>query len=483
MTKKQKIKYLAISGLGAIAIFSGAIGYFIHQSNNQSQSKNIEKEIASENQLQNEGNSSSLDSDDKDTKKMQRQLDALDLKIYQQRKELDYLNHKIDQLERNQLLGIYSTSTQSLTNSVPKSKELNLSKKKPTKSQKDSLNESLATETKPKEVITNKTTKTPTQINDTSDATLALIRIGHWNVLNLSDKTAPRNLAKYSAIGNIIKNQKMNLIGLTEVQKNGGVQRILGILNQNLDTPDWEAIVSEKSTTKTGSVGQSERVAILYQKSLLEPIPFDNYATAGLFYENNQWQNPFIPGQEIDYIRPPFGVKFKIIANGEDFTVVYSHSDAPGPHRKGRAYDIDATEHGFPGQGLQEVNEALHLKEVMEWFDQIDGDNEELFYMGDTNIKLGNEAKAFAPLISSGYTSLFPESEANKTTLSGHEKAYASPYDKMFYKGQLPTQNAQKGDIFELFKDPNLVDSGQITKIREHISDHTFTFVDLISQK
>ncbi|MGY6172275.1 endonuclease/exonuclease/phosphatase family protein [Candidatus Mycoplasma pogonae] len=307
------------------------------------------------------------------------------------------------------------------------------------------------------------------------------IRIGHWNVLNLGDKTEPKQIAKYNAIANIIKYEKINLIGLTEIQKPSGVSQILNILNKNNANQDWEAIVSAKSTSITGTKNQAEHVAILYQKSLLEPIPFDNYTTIGLFYENNRWINPFIHNQVIDYVRPPFGVKFKIIANGEDFTVVYSHNDSPGS-KLGKAYDIAAGKLGFPGQGLQEVNEALHLKEVMEWFDQIDGANEELFYMGDTNIKLGNEAKAFAPLISSGYTSLFPESEANKTTLSGREKTYASPYDKMFYKGQLPTQNAQKGDIFEFVKNPNLVDLTQITSAR-NISDHTLTFVDLIPQK
>ncbi|MGY6172273.1 MnuA family membrane nuclease [Candidatus Mycoplasma pogonae] len=477
MTKKQKIKYLAISGIGAIAIFFGAIGgLLVHQNNNSQQSKNAKKEISNETGIESIANSNFLNSTEEQSKTLQKQLDILEIKLRQQKNQLDFLNRKIDQIERNQLMN---------ANSIPQRPNVSQdSKKNVLKNEINKpKNDSIPNTTIPKEKPKSTEVQNPSVATTLANAKLEPIRVGHWNVFNLGDKTEPKNIAKYSAITNIIKNQKMNLIGLTEVKKPGGVEKILEVLNEGLKEQIWQALISSPSTTTTGTQGQSEQIAILYQKTLLAPIPFEGYSTAGLFYENNRWTNPFIPDQEIDYVRPPFGAKFKIIANGEDFTVVYSHNDAPGPHRKKRAYDIDATKYGFPGQGLQEVNEALRLKEVMEWFDQIDGANEELFYMGDTNIKLGNEAKAFAPLISSGYTSLFPESEANATTLSTKAgKQFASPYDKMFYKGQLPTQNAQKGDIFELVKNPELVDSSFIDSPRK-ISDHTFTFVELLPQK
>lgn len=306
------------------------------------------------------------------------------------------------------------------------------------------------------------------------------VRIGHWNVLNLgwNSRSSEKTAERIDAIAELIYYQNMNLVGLTEIKNEAAVERIISALNILDPESKWKMIVSPLSTSITGTRGQAEHVGIIYQSKLLNPVPFENSSTVGSFYENSTWSNPFIKTlkQQINYVRPPYGAKFEVKSNGEDFTVVYSHNDSPGSKR-GKPNDVSGSKYGFPRQGMQEVSEAYRAKEMMEWFDSIDGENKELFYMADTNIHLGNEAKAFGPLINSGFKSIYPESEENKTTLRTDAKSYASPYDKMFYRGKLELSNANKMEIIKLFESKKL--KSKFLRNARDISDHAMTFVDL----
>jgi len=49
----------------------------------------------------------------------------------------------------------------------------------------------------------------------------------------------------------------------------------------------------------------------------------------------------------------------------------------------------------------------MQLRKVLDKFDELDGDNENIFFGGDTNIKLGNQRKgAFGDIEQKGYKSV-----------------------------------------------------------------------------
>ncbi|VEU68460.1 MnuA family membrane nuclease [Mycoplasmopsis pulmonis] len=323
--------------------------------------------------------------------------------------------------------------------------------------------------------------------------TLTKVRLGHWNVLNQSGNIPTKNLA----ISKVILHNKLDLVGLTEITNENGVKTIINELNKS-SSDKWNYIVSLKKRGTTGSSGQEEHVGIIYKENKLTLESFDDKEKSkGKFYENKLWDDPFKKGQKIDFVRPPFGVKFSTKGNiKNDFTVVFMHSDAPGV--KEERGEISAK--GYSGQGHKEVAEALRTKEVMEYFDSIDGVNNELFFMGDTNIKLGNEAKAFEPLLQSGYKSLIKDVKENATSLAQRWGEYANPYDKIFYKGDLKVENSGFYDLWKVFDD-NLLNKEEFkTKVEEYrsskkakdkykgeysyvlhaISDHTIVYTDLI---
>ncbi|VEU68461.1 MnuA family membrane nuclease [Mycoplasmopsis pulmonis] len=326
--------------------------------------------------------------------------------------------------------------------------------------------------------------------NSDSNPNLLLnkIRLGHWNVLNQSGNTPTKNLA----ISKVILHNKLDLVGLTEMTNENGVKTIINELNKS-SSDKWNYIVSQKKRGTTGSSGQAEHVGIIYKENKLTLEPFDDQEKSkGKFYENKLWDDPFKKGQKIDYVRPPFGAKFSTKGNVKnDFSVVFVHSDSPGVSITKANKEENAS--GYAGQGHKEVAEALRTKEVMEYFDSIDGVNNELFFMGDTNIKVGNEAKAFKPLLQSGYKSLIKDVKENSTSLAQRWGEYANTYDKIFYKGDLKVENSKFYDLWKVFDDKilnkeefkkaidkNSKNNSEIYYVRSAISDHTLIWTDLI---
>ncbi len=194
------------------------------------------------------------------------------------------------------------------------------------------------------------------------------------------------------------------------------------------------------------------------------------------------------------WARPVAAVKFQTKTNiKNDFTFAIGHFDAPGNKSKSRNEKIDSE---ASGQGEQEANEARDLANVLTEIDKKDGPNNEIIFMGDTNIRTENTDKLFKSTLES-YRLLLDKDE--KTTLSSKDFGeYANSYDKIFYKGDLKTKNAQKYNIFSIFE-KNVVDLEQYDKMRKKdgrsinykttnpkdinrirgISDHTMVYFDL----
>ncbi|AJR12324.1 Membrane nuclease MnuA [Mesomycoplasma dispar] len=304
------------------------------------------------------------------------------------------------------------------------------------------------------------------------------IRIGFWNVYNYSNKsTRAKNTAKTYAIAKVIDFTGLDLIGLAEIKPNAdGADLVKELQNLNPNA-GWK----ELTTNKYGKKNQEEKYTFLYKSSLLETINFENPS------------NPYLiqDGTELTWARPLAAVKFKTKTTiKNDFTLAIGHFDAPNASKnRNEAKDSETS------QGAQEAGEARDLVNVLGEIDKKDGENNEIIFMADTNIRGENAEKLFKSTLKS-YKSLLSHNE--NTTLSGSRRSYANSYDKIFYKGDLATKNAQKFDIFSIFSN-KIVDLAKYDQMRRKdgrsanyqannpndlnriraISDHTMVHFDL----
>ncbi|MHA0297015.1 endonuclease/exonuclease/phosphatase family protein [Mesomycoplasma ovipneumoniae] len=309
------------------------------------------------------------------------------------------------------------------------------------------------------------------------------IRVGFWNVLNYSNKitkSKKANSAKTYALANVINTTGSDVVGLAEIDVSGDGTDIVKELEKLNPSAGWKQI----TTNNYGKTNQQEKYTFLYKSSLLEIINFEGNSNPYLIQEGinlKQWA------------RPVAAVKFKTKTNiKNDFTLAIGHFDAPGvsKNRKEKP-DSEAAK-----QGDQEANEARDLVNVLTEIDKKDGPNNEIIFMGDTNIRSENTEKLFKSTLES-YRLLLDKDE--KTTLSSTDFGeYKNSYDKIFYKGDLNTKNAQKYDLFSIFEN-KIVDLEKYDKMRNQdnrpikdksrdpkdvdrirgISDHTMVYFDL----
>ncbi|XBE78326.1 endonuclease/exonuclease/phosphatase family protein [Mesomycoplasma ovipneumoniae] len=304
------------------------------------------------------------------------------------------------------------------------------------------------------------------------------IRVGFWNVLNYTNKSTKPNSAKTYALANVINSSGSDAVGLAEITTTGDGTDIVKELEKLNPSAGWKQI----TTDKYGKKNQQEKYTFLYKSSLLETIDFEGKS------------NPYLiqDGKNLKWARPVAAVKFQTKTNiKNDFTLAIGHFDAPGrSSNRNEKADSEAS-----NQGEQEANEARDLVNVLTQIDEKDGSNNEIIFMGDTNIRTENTDKLFKSTLES-YRLLLDKDE--KTSLSSEFGKYANSYDKIFYKGDLKTKNAQKYDIFSIFE-KNIVDLEKYDKMRKQdnrsanykagnpkdikritgISDHTMVYFDL----
>ncbi|MDW2924800.1 hypothetical protein R7Y11_01170 [Mesomycoplasma ovipneumoniae] len=313
-----------------------------------------------------------------------------------------------------------------------------------------------------------------------------LIRVGFWNVkdytnkINKSSKKA--NSAKTYALANVINSTGSDVVGLAEITTTGDGADIVKELDELNPSAGWKQI----TTDEYGKENQQEKYTFLYKSSLLEMINFEVNS------------NPYLiqDGTKLTWTRPVAAVKFQNKTNiKNDFTLAIGHFDAQGKYNgrnKKRKENVDSE---APGQGDQEANEARDLVNVLTQIDEKDGLNNEIIFMGDTNILAKNTENLFKSTLES-YKLLLDKEE--KTTLSSEFGKYKNSYDKIFYKGDLNTKNAQKYDLFSIFE-KKIVDLEKYDEMRKQdkkqtkdksrnpkdierikgISDHTMIYFDL----
>ncbi|WP_051789187.1 hypothetical protein [Mycoplasma buteonis] len=130
--------------------------------------------------------------------------------------------------------------------------------------------------------IKNKKLKTNVSVLENNPKGENTVRIGHWNILNFGGS----NPLKSTAIGQLIAQVGMDIIGLTEVNNNAGtkVQEIVDVLNKSTGRsfkfvyqPLTEnSFSSEWQAKRNFGNGQIEQVAIIYDSEIFKPIGFIN---------------------------------------------------------------------------------------------------------------------------------------------------------------------------------------------------------------
>lgn len=296
------------------------------------------------------------------------------------------------------------------------------------------------------------------------------INIGFWNVLNYSNTSLSKAYFKTQALASVIFNQKYDLVGLVELKgsNNTHLDELIKLLNkqsQKISSHDrWAYRVSDKymSNPSYTKRGDGEFAGFLYKTNKLEPIKF-NDGSIGKIYENPEFKETPFGGSVKHYSRPPYAMKFKILDNSlknNDFTYIIDHFDSPGKKRGSNK------EVSFEGAGSSELNEAHNLQYVFDYFNELDGENDDLFFAGDTNIKERNHNEAFSWLSkNSAYKNVFEPNNENKTSLSTSINKYANSYDKIIHRSKLKYINPK---IFKLY---DFVNNGFLYKNINSLND------------
>lgn len=285
--------------------------------------------------------------------------------------------------------------------------------------------------------------------------------VGHWNTLNFTFSKDKQE--KVDNISRTILFYKFDLIGLTEINANTVtassksnanyfVNYINGLLTeQQKQTIEYDIIVSNNTSSKFADPGQTEQVAILYNKKKFVPasltnlnaIQNDALVGEGYFYSNPLTSFDKDSSRQYDYVRSPFGTMFNLVDSTISYpiTFLFSHFDSPGVSKNSTS---KKTEIAIDGMGSQEYFEAHHIQDVMNEF-KTKFNNDNIIFMGDTNIKLNKQASAFdeAKLSSSNYNFLFKDSSLYSTSLAtvntvdkypnDRLRWYSNPYDKIIY--------------------------------------------------
>nr|WP_234926915.1 nuclease [Mesomycoplasma hyorhinis] len=307
----------------------------------------------------------------------------------------------------------------------------------------------------------------------------------------------------------------------------------LNLITANNKEKDYKSITSDVIFGK-GNEAAKERVSFIYNANVLDIleinkdklygsnpylIPYDNksFDSIPAFFSNGQVDSKQKPifaknktTKKIDFARPPVAAKFKIkktdLENDKsEFVIVTSHFDAPGvnsnPAQEGKEEGKVDSKDGYDStNGSQEISEANHMLEVMNWFEN-KTNTKNLFFMADTNIKAKSSDKAFENLLKS-YKLLIDKSD--NTSLGEKFGTYSNSYDKIFENKQakIEVTNVDKYPLWDVIKD-SIISQSDLSatyqkeksknktqtnfdirdKIRNYVSDHSPVFLDIILSK
>lgn len=351
-----------------------------------------------------------------------------------------------------------------------------------------------------------------------------LLKIANWNLKNLNGS----DYAKNTAAAKIINDAGLSLVGVEEVDSAAALYKIASQLNYVQGKQSWKVVSSDLSYKATGDnnvtrmsgISAQEYYGFIYDSDALMPKAFNNNKIGDL-YNNPFKENKYLKDARDNhsvasitniksaYVRPPFAASFEAKATHKDFTAVIAHLDSPGAGSRTHAGEAaqknssahtgatfeyspkvstnDALSAAYGGGiGSQEAWEAEEISNVMTYFDNINGDDNDMIFMGDTNIKNTSTGNPFQSTIDAGYTQAFdPASDDSKTSIGS--SGYVNPYDRIYLKTPLAIgQHARRYDMNNAFSSAgvdarslHIYNTPSFKDISDKISDHALVIQNL----
>ena len=223
-----------------------------------------------------------------------------------------------------------------------------------------------------------------------------------------------------------------DIVALQEVMSEDGLIK-LKEETEEFSKEKWEYIISEKSA---GSDKYREYYAFLYKKRKVKLIK--KYG----FYKEKS---------ESDFAREPFCAEFKI--GKFDFTFVTVHLT-------------------FGDEKTDRQKEALLLGEVYDYFQNLNGVEQDILICGDFNLPAYDGA--FKPLLSHKDNIYYGIDPTVKTTIG--KNGLSSSYDNIFYSYKYTKEFTGDSGAFD-FTD------GNYKEVRKTISDHLPVFMEFNIEK
>ncbi|QGZ97422.1 hypothetical protein GE118_01260 [Mycoplasma sp. NEAQ87857] len=281
-------------------------------------------------------------------------------------------------------------------------------------------------------------------------------RILHWNILNYGGEKSTALSSKVYNIATALFKSNADIMGLTEVNYDDGpkVARIVKWMNDFAKVEKYsfkfqpidQALNKDYKTSK-------EQIAIIYNNQTVEPVNFNNNKMYDSFkgpikkVESNDDVVSVLDADD-SFVRPLFGMQFRIKNNNKLITTFFGHFDSPGVKANSNETPVKGILDGtyeIKNQGSKEISEAIGLIQAFEFFKSISNSNN-IIFGGDTNIKEESASIFDYVNLKSNTQSFYPSNIANNTKFltslttanafakKKNHSGYSNSYDKWVFK-------------------------------------------------
>lgn len=249
--------------------------------------------------------------------------------------------------------------------------------------------------------------------------------VGSFNTLHLGWSGKD-----YDKAGQIVA--MFDIVALQEVMSESGLQE-LKTETEKYSKAKWEYLISDSAV---GTDKYHEFYAFMYRKDRVKLIKKHG------FYKEKS---------DSDFAREPFGAEFKI--GKFDFTFVTVHLT-------------------FGDEKSDRQKEAIILGDVYDYFQKINGTEQDVILCGDFNIPAYDDS--FKPLLKHKDNIYYGIDPTVKTTIG--KKGLSSSYDNMFYSYKYTKEYTGNSGAFDFTE-------GNYKEVRKKISDHLPVFMEFNTEK
>lgn len=259
--------------------------------------------------------------------------------------------------------------------------------------------------TNPVDATTNNHDSNVTINQETDNSTI--IRVGYWRTDGYSAKTRDDRTTLFTKV---IKNINLSLIVVSDIvsgQGNDGEKIVEQLNEENNPNGHWKQLTAQTDKQKS-------KISFIYNSDVLNPTPEHTNIKLS---ENS----------DSSYVIKPVSLTFETKKGKKIFSFVSSIFNATGPKKgkKGKGEEKKDTE--FDGQGKNEIKQAKELEEEISKLTS--NTNNNIIFMGSTNILGENQDKVFEKLLEKYESQIKEPTKINKNN-SGYDKRDVTVFTK-----------------------------------------------------